>query len=67
MATDPKHIAHDSTGNVYVADRSNHCIKVFTDDRKFLRMFGRHGEGTGELDMPYGVAIDSSDRVYVGE
>ena len=28
-------------------------------------MFGRHGKG--ELFWPYGVAIDSSNRVYVSE
>ena len=28
-------------------------------------MFGRHGQGRGELDWPSGVAIDSNNLVYV--
>ena len=47
-----------------MADCGNHCIQVFTAEGKFLRMFGRRGEGRG---MPFGVAIDSSDRVYVSD
>ncbi len=30
-------------------------------------MFGRRGEGRGELSEPHGVAIDSNDRVYISE
>jgi tripartite motif-containing protein 2/3/tripartite motif-containing protein 71 len=30
-------------------------------------MFGRRGQGRGELVRPIGVAIDTSDMVYVSE
>ncbi len=30
-------------------------------------MFGRRGEGRGELDRPICITIDTSDRVYVGD
>ena len=50
-----------------MADRNNHRIQVFTAVRKFLRMFGGHGEGRGELMEPVGVAIDTSGVVYVTE
>ena len=35
----PHGIACDSAGKVYVADRDNHRIQVFTAEGKFLRMF----------------------------
>ncbi len=63
----PKHIACDSTGKVYVADSGNNRIQVFTAGGKYLRMFGRRGKGGGKLYDPWGVAIDSSGRVYVSE
>ena len=63
----PNSIACDSTGKVYVADHGNHRIQVFTAKGKFLRMFGRHGQGRGELDWPCGVAVDSNNMVYVSE
>ena len=30
-------------------------------------MFGRRGLGTGELDKPKGVAVDSDGHIYVSE
>ena len=42
-------LACGSTGEVYVADCWNHCIQIFTAEGRFLRMFGRLGEGRGEL------------------
>ncbi len=33
----------------------------------FLSMFGRRGEGRGELYHPSSITIDISDRVYVGD
>ncbi len=58
----PQDVACDSTGKVYVADRNNNRIQVFTADGKFLRMFGR-----GKLYLPISIAVDTSDRVYVGD
>ena len=63
----PCGVTCDSTGNVYVADGANRCIQVFTASGKFLRKFGRHGKGEGELDWPVGVAVDSRGIVFVSE
>lgn len=63
----PSGIACDSTGNVYVTDKYNHRIQVFTPKGVFLRMFGSHGPGSGEFNCPRGIAIDCSDLVYVSE
>ena len=65
--TNPRGIACDSTGKVYVADRGNHRIQVFTAEGVFLRMFERRGRGAEDLDFPLDVAIDSNDMVYVSE
>ena len=58
--TGPWGIACDSTGKVYVADRENHRIQVFTAEGTFLEMFGRE-----RLDTPKYVAVSNSGSVYV--
>ena len=60
-------VACDSTGNVYVADRNNDRIQIFTAEGRFLRMFGGRVKGERKLDWPSGIAIDSNDMVYVSE
>ena len=50
-----------------MADTDNHHIQVFTAEGKFLRKFGRCGQGKGELASPWFVAVDTSGMVYVSE
>ena len=56
----PHNLAMDSTGRLFVADRSNSRIQIFDQDGKFLaewRQFGR----------PSGVFIDKRDVIYVAD
>ena len=50
-----------------MADTVNHRVQVFTAKGKFIRLFGRHGQGRGELARPRYVAVDTSGMVYVSE
>jgi DNA-binding beta-propeller fold protein YncE len=56
----PHRLAMDSSGRLFVADRSNNRIQVFDQDGKFLvewKQFGR----------PSGVFIDAGDTIYVAD
>ena len=61
----PYYLACDCTGKVYVSDRSNNCIQVFTAEGKFLRMIGECDAHV--LQLPTGIAVDASGIVYVSE
>lgn len=50
-------LALDENGNIYVLDIKEANIKVFNERGKFLRSFGRKGEGPGELDIA--VSLDN--------
>ena len=61
----PTSVAIDEDGNVYVADMLNYRIEVFDADGKFIRTFGKHGDGPGYFAMPKGVAVDCDGHIWV--
>ena len=46
----------NTTGNIYVADQNNNCVKVFDCTGKYLFKFGDN-EGEGKMYLPKGIAI----------
>jgi len=61
----PSSVAVDQDGNVYVADMLNYRVEVFDADGKFIRSFGKHGDGPGYFAMPKGVAVDADGHIWV--
>lgn len=63
----PEAAAVDSSGNIYVADKSNHRIQKFNSSGVFLLTWGGSGSGNGQFNNPEGIAVDSSNYVYVAD
>ena len=60
----PRGVTVDNrTGNIYIADQYNHCVKVFDSTGKYLFKFGDN-EGEGKMYYPIGVAI-YEDRILI--
>ncbi|KAI6647861.1 Serine/threonine-protein kinase PknD [Oopsacas minuta] len=53
----------NSTGDIYVADWGNHCVKVFDCNGKIMFIFGDE-KGEGKMLRPDGLAI-SRDRILI--
>ena len=49
-------------GNVEYGDGR---VSVFTCEAQFVTSFGRKGEGPGEFNRPFGLAVDNCGVVYV--
>jgi hypothetical protein len=52
-------------GTAYVIDMKDCRVKVFDAAGKFLRVFGRQGQGPGELNQPTGILITPDQEVLV--
>ncbi|KAI6649895.1 NHL repeat containing protein [Oopsacas minuta] len=55
----------NSTGDIYVADYLNNCVKVFDCNGKIMYKFGDE-EGEGKLYRPNGLAI-CRDRIIISQ
>jgi len=62
----PRSVAIDSRGSVYVSDFDANHIKVFNPNGKFLKTIGRQGQGPGDLSGPSCIEI-SGERIVVWE
>jgi len=67
----PIGVAVDGIGNMYVADFGNQRIQKFTLSTNSWSEWGKTGGGTGngpgEFNNPFGVAVDGSGNVYVAD
>ena len=54
----PHSIARDSKGRIYVADRNNSRVQVFTEEGKFVEQWAN-------LCQPWTVRITADDEVYI--
>ena len=71
----PNGMAVDKAGNIYVGDLNNHVIRKITPAgvvTTFAGIMGVRGYQDGaatvaEFNEPWGLAIDNSDNIYVGD
>lgn len=65
--TDPKGIAVDLDGSIYVLDTGNNRLQKFDPTGKLINSIGRKGTGDGEFTEPWGIAIGPDGNVWVAD
>lgn len=55
-----------SGGRLYISDRTDHAVKVYSRDGAFIKRIGRHGAGPGELNGPGGLDVFNG-RLFVSD
>jgi DNA-binding beta-propeller fold protein YncE len=64
----PTDVAFAPNGDFYVTDGyGNSRVVKFTKEGRFIRAWGKKGDGEGEFNLPHAVAVDRRGRVYVGD
>jgi DNA-binding beta-propeller fold protein YncE len=54
-----------SSGEVAVADESNHRVQIFDSEGKYKRQFGTYGKEDGQLQHPVGLTSDAHGNLLV--
>jgi sugar lactone lactonase YvrE len=69
----PTGVVAASNGDIFVAEghgeatENNSRIMKFTKEGRFIKTFATRGPGDGQLRSPHAIAIDSQDRIFVGD
>jgi len=59
------HIYVDDEDRIYLTDYKESLVRIFDEEGKHLRTFGRRGEGPGELIRPRDVFITPQNQIVV--
>ena len=64
----PTNLATAPTGEMFVTDGyGNSRVHKFSADGKLLLSWGEPGDGPGQFNLPHGIGIDSTGRVFVAD
>lgn len=55
----------DDEGDIIIFDRKEVCIKVFDKNGKYLRKFGKKGQGPGEIQSPYKIHLAGGKDITI--
>ena len=64
---EPRGLATDSKGDLYVVDSKNDRIQKLSSNGEVLAVWGSEGPGDGQFKDPCGIAVGPDDSVYVAD
>lgn len=67
---DPRGIAIDRNGNVYIADSGNHRVQIYNNQLQYVATLGiteEPGTDNAHFDSPFDVAVDANGIIYVAD
>jgi DNA-binding beta-propeller fold protein YncE len=63
----PKGVAVDPDGHLYVIDSQFEAMQIFDDTGALLLNIGEQGSAPGEFWLPTGIFIDAHGRIWIAD
>jgi DNA-binding beta-propeller fold protein YncE len=67
QVSEPKRLAVDANGYVWVPDALNNRVEVFNERGEYVTKFGSFGSGTEQMEYPVGVGVDLKGNVWIDD
>jgi sugar lactone lactonase YvrE len=73
LLDEPTDVAIAANGDIFVTEGhsgprpGNDRVSKFSKDGKFLKAWGKRGDGPNEFHSPHTIAIDSQGRLFIGD
>jgi hypothetical protein len=67
MFSELRSIQIDDQENIYALDMKETKVKVYDKNGKFLRSFGKKGQGPGEIDRPYRMEMNRAGNIVLAD
>ncbi len=64
---EPRGLAIDDKGNLYVADSRNHRIQVISPQGEYMRSIGTEGSEPLQFNIPTSIFFDAKGRLYISD
>jgi hypothetical protein len=64
---EPRGIATDASGNLWVVDRANARVMKYDSNGNYLMQFGSPGSGNGQFNDPRAIAIAPNGTIWVSD
>ncbi len=65
--SEPRDIACDKNGSIYVVDRSLCTVQKFAPNGTLLLKFGTPGTGNGQFNRAWGITVDTNFNIFVSD
>jgi hypothetical protein len=52
---------------IYALSASGNQVRVYSSSGSLIRSFGSAGSGAGQMNLPLGIAVSSTNRVYIAD
>lgn len=60
-------LATDSANHVFVAQLQANRVQKFDSNGTYIGQWGSYGTGDSQFNVPWSIAVDASDNVFVGD